>query len=167
MLKGRSEACPTHVALWAAGIRWNKVPQQIHWDYFILPRCTTLLCQKAVSSPTLLQEQNRKKRYNTCHKPGQQARSHGTHNLTWIMNNNTVQFEFAFDAHQISSGSCEHDKPDWMGIQCASRCPCERILKYCALTILLPMKSQIMNAGTLPLIFITGRGRAWCQAIQK
>ena len=38
-----SEACPAHVALRAACIRCGKVAQRNHWDYFILPRCTTLL----------------------------------------------------------------------------------------------------------------------------
>ena len=38
-----SEACPTHVALWAACIRRGKVTQWNHWDYFILPCHTTLL----------------------------------------------------------------------------------------------------------------------------
>ena len=38
-----SEACPSHVALQAACICRGKVIQRNHWDYFILPRCTTPL----------------------------------------------------------------------------------------------------------------------------
>lgn len=39
------------------------------------------------------------------------------------------------DAHLMRIGfqvdSCEHDKPDWMYIWCASQCPCERAFRQC------------------------------------
>ena len=38
-----SEACPAHVALRAACIHRGKVAQWNHWNYFILPCCTTFL----------------------------------------------------------------------------------------------------------------------------
>ena len=37
MLEDCSEACPTHVALQAAGIRWNKVAQWNHLFYRAVP----------------------------------------------------------------------------------------------------------------------------------
>ena len=44
-----SEACPAHVALRAACICRGKVAQRNHWDYFILPRCTTLVSLQKTS----------------------------------------------------------------------------------------------------------------------
>ena len=44
-----SGACPAHVALRAACIHRGKVAQRNHWDYFILPRCTTLLSLQKTS----------------------------------------------------------------------------------------------------------------------
>ena len=48
-----SEACPAHVALRAAYIRRSKVAQRNHWDYFILPRCTTPFRKQASSFPNV------------------------------------------------------------------------------------------------------------------
>ena len=45
-----SEACPAHVALQATGKRHGKVAQRNHWDYFILPRYTTVFHTKRVQN---------------------------------------------------------------------------------------------------------------------
>ena len=42
MLEGCSEACPTHVAVQAAGIRRNEVAQQNHRYYFFFYRAVPL-----------------------------------------------------------------------------------------------------------------------------
>ena len=64
MLKVCSEACPAYVALQAAGLRWNKVAQRNHREYFIFHAVPLFQPSenKLFSSPTSLQEQNRKKR---------------------------------------------------------------------------------------------------------
>ena len=84
-----SEACPAHVALRAACIRRGKVAQRNHWDYFILPRCTTLLSLQKTS--LFLPQRRCKSRTETSditratshEKPSQRAsqRSHGRRNL--------------------------------------------------------------------------------------
>ena len=84
-----SEACPAHVALRAACIRGGKVAQRNHWDYCILPRCTTLLSLQKTS--LFLPQRHCKSRTETIditratshEKPSQQAsqRPHGRRNL--------------------------------------------------------------------------------------
>ena len=56
------------------------------------------------------------------------------------------------DAHSMRIGfqvvSCEHDKPDWMHIQCTLRCPCEQAFTFFQ-DLVAKAKSQLTNSSSL------------------
>ena len=95
MLKDCSEACPTSTV--GCGYM-SKLSTVAHCDYYLamLYHSSRPSENKPLYSTTSPQEQNRKEQYNTCHKPSQRAsqQSHGRRILTWIMNNNTILFEW-------------------------------------------------------------------------
>ena len=113
-----SEACPALVTLQAACIRHGKVAQRNHWDYFILPRCTTLLSLQKTSLPQR-RCKSRTETINITH-----AASHEqtevlmvgkTLHKLWIL-----IYPVLICFQTTSRGGL-----NTMGIWCASQCPCK------------------------------------------
>ena len=110
-----SEACPALVTLQAACIRHGKVAQRNHWDYFILPRCTTLLSLQKTSLPQCRCKSSINITHAASHEQTEVLMVGKTLHKLWIL-----IYPVLICFQTTSRGGL-----NTMGIWCASQCPCK------------------------------------------